>query len=140
MGATCFKDIVDRDSIKYPKYILEVLDNMMNEDSKMRPSFEIIIEKCYTYLDTIKDTNNMFHLDNLCKKYIALRGVFEGGKLYKKNNINTFNLDNFTPSLLSRIETFYEPEVKIECKNEIYHILDIESEIDREAQSIDYDL
>lgn len=105
-----------RPVFNYPDYLLDVFENMENQDSALRPDFETIINVCYRYLrSTITNNTNMFHIDNLCFKYLNYRGTHTGyvrnNYFYKADNIHIFNINNFPQVILDHIDTLYTPDV-----------------------------
>ena len=88
-------DYANRDVFNYPKHLLNIIKDMQSQDSKRRPKFKNIIEECFTYLRSdMTDKNSIFHVDNLCLKYLNHRGIQGGNRgdniFYKKDNEHIF--------------------------------------------------
>ena len=108
-------DYANRDVFSYPESLLNIIKNMQSQDSKRRPKFKNIIEECFTYLrDNMTDKNSIFHVDNLCLKYLNHRGIQGGNRgdnvFYKKDNRHIFSLENYPKIILDHIERLYTPE------------------------------
>ena len=104
----------DRDVFNYPKHLLNIIKDMQSQDSKRRPKFKNIIEECFTYLRDMTDKNSIFHVDNLCLKYLNHRGIQGGNRgdniFYKKDNEHIFTLMNYPQIILDHIERLYTDE------------------------------